>query len=251
MRVAVISLKRTPERWADFLARNERTLANCDLRRINGIDGDELSNSNIKPRIISSSAQRLWSPGAIGIGLSHLFCWRICYNSKSPLVVLEDDVILADDWQTRTKKIINPDSGLILLGWNLDSVLRAEFSAKQEMISLFEPAYPNEEEIRNILNSGDLIHKRRLNNAFGLAGYWIHPKMALLLLNKIKELKTVPLNLGRGLPQITTHGIDGLLNLHYWELGAEVVIPPLAIALNDPLTSLTRKTPDNFSERRH
>ena len=72
--------------------------------------------------------------------------------------------------------------------------------------------------------------------------------MAQRLLTIIKRLETLPLNLGRGFPQISTHGIDALLNLHYQQIGAEVVMPPLALALNDPVTSLTRNGPDRFAE---
>ena len=74
----------------------------------------------------------------------------------------------------------------------------------------------------------------------------MQPAMAKLLLNKIKKLETLSLKLGRGFPEITTLGIDALLNLHYRDIGAEVIMPPLALALNDPLTSLTRTGPDKF-----
>ena len=104
-------------------------LKNCELLRIDGIDGSELLNSNIKSRLISPSAHQGWSAGAIGIGLSHLLCWRLCCNSRSPLVVLEDDVVLADDWQLQARAAASIQTqAMVLLGWNLDSMLRAEFS---------------------------------------------------------------------------------------------------------------------------
>ena len=53
MRVAVISLKRTPERWHAFLQRNHQALKQCELLRIDGIDGSELLHSNIKTRLIA------------------------------------------------------------------------------------------------------------------------------------------------------------------------------------------------------
>tara|TARA_B100000674_G_scaffold458659_1_gene435108 strand:+ start:9520 stop:10275 length:756 start_codon:yes stop_codon:yes gene_type:complete len=248
MRVAVISLKRTPKRWADFIERNQKALNNCELLRIDGIDGRELLNSNIKSRLISSSAHQNWSPGAIGIGLSHLLCWRLCCNSKSPLVVLEDDVVLADNWQLTLEQLLKPNAGMVLMGWNLDSMLRAEFSDQEEMISLFEPAYPSENALNSVVNSKEVRHSRRLRHAFGLPGYWIQPVLAQLLLNKIDCLETRPLHLGRGFPEIETLGIDALLNLHYQKIRAEVVMPPLTLALNDPHTSLTKTKPSRFGE---
>ena len=157
MRVAVISLKRTPERWTAFLQRNQQVLNNCEVLRIYGIDGSELVNSNIKSSLIAPSAHESWSAGAIGIGLSHLLCWRLCCDSKAPLVVLEDDVLLADGWQLQLQQLIHQGAGMMLLGWNLDSMLRAEFSNQQEIISLFEPAYPSEEVLHAIVNLS-LIH---------------------------------------------------------------------------------------------
>lgn len=248
MRVAVISLKRTPERWTAFLQRNQKALSRCELLRINGIDGNELLNSSIRTKLIALSAHEAWSPGAIGIGLSHRFCWRMCCNSQSPLVVLEDDVLLADDWELQLQQLLHPSAGMVLLGWNLDSVLRAQFSQQQEMISLFEPAYPSENELHAIVNNDDTRKIKRLRNAFGLPGYWLHPAMARRLLNTIARLETLPLRLGRGFPEISTRGIDALLNLHYQQIGAEVMMPPLALALNNQFTSLTRDGTKNFGE---
>ena len=247
MRVAVISLRRTPNRWSAFLERNQKALINCELLRIDGIDGNELVDCKMKTRLVAPSANQDWSAGAIGIGLSHLLCWRLCSKSRSPLVVLEDDVVLADDWQLQLHKHIHPGASMMLLGWNLDSMLRAEFSDQQEMISLFEPAYPSEKALKAIVNRTEPRQRKRLRYCFGLPGYWLQPKTAQLLLNTITPMETVELNLGRGLPQISTLGIDALLNLHYHLIGAEVVIPPLALALNDQSTSLTKEGPKQFN----
>ena len=249
MRVATISLKRTPERWDAFVQRNGQSLRNCNVQRVDGIDGRELLSSGIKTRLIAHSALREWSAGAIGIGLSHLLCWRLCSRSKLPLVVLEDDVVLADDWHEQLQQLLHPSAGIVLLGWNMDSVLRAEFSYKQEAISLFEPAYPSEKLLLEILNSDTTRLRKRLRHSFGLPGYWLHPGMADRLLEAITQLEALPLQLGRGFPKVMTHGIDGLLNLNYYQIGAEIIIPPLGLAINDQITSLTKSGPKNFAKK--
>ena len=38
------------------------------------------------------------------------------------MAVVEDDVLLADNWQLELKQLIHADTGMLLLGWNLDSV---------------------------------------------------------------------------------------------------------------------------------
>ena len=50
---------------------------------------------------------------------------------------------------------------MVLLGWNLDSMLRAELNDQQEMISLFEPAYPSENSLRAIVNSDNSRQSKR------------------------------------------------------------------------------------------
>ena len=93
----------------------------------------------------------------------------IVFRKPSPLVVLEDDVFLAPDWHEQLKSLLHPGRGMVLLGWNLDSMLRAEFNGQQEMVSLFEPAYPNEDALRAILNSDETRLCKRLRHTFGLA----------------------------------------------------------------------------------
>ena len=43
--------------------------------------------------------------------------------------------------------LLDQEAGMVLLGWNLDSMLRAEFSQSTRDVSLFEPAYPSEKNI--------------------------------------------------------------------------------------------------------
>ena len=247
MRVAVISLKRTPERWSLFLKRNRQALKDCELLRIDGIDGKEIIDSGLKTRLINPSARQRWSTGAIGVGLTHLFCWRLCCNSRTPLVVLEDDVLLADNWLQQLKQLLKNDEGMMLLGWNLDSVLRTKYIGEQEIISLFEPSYPSEKALHDIVNSNDSRQSKQLRYAFGLPGYWLDPRMAEQLLNTIIRLESVPLFMGRGFPEVSINGIDGLLNLTYYRLGTKIIVPPLALATNDQKSSLTRNGAENFA----
>ena len=137
----------------NFSTAIEIHLNNCEINRIDGIDGADLLNSNIKTRLIAPSAHHEWSAGAIGIGLSHRLCWRICCNNNSPLVVLEDDVVLAEDWQLKLEQLLNPDTGIALIG--LESRLNVAMNSAitRKIISLFEPAYPSENELQAIVNS--------------------------------------------------------------------------------------------------
>ena len=47
--------------------------------------------------------------------------------------------------------------------------------------------------------------------------------------------------MGRGIPTHFSETLDGILNIHYERIGAKIIFPPLALALNNQNESLTRK----------
>lgn len=248
MKVLVINLKRTPGRWAEFQKHNSNSLQGSELIKIDGVDGIEQLATIGSTRKISKQAREGWTLGALGTALSHMLCWRRCSLGTEPVVIMEDDVILANNWQQELQQLILANQQLVLLGWNLDSMLHAELFEDQEFISLFEPAYPNIGRLIKIVNSKEPRKLRRLRSAFGLPAYWLTPQMGRNLLKNIGRLEVLPIELKRGFPRCLSSGIDGLLNNHYWNLKAEVVIPPLALALNNEHESLTRKKVLNFGE---
>ena len=124
-----------------------------------------------------------------------------------PLVVLEDDVVLAKDWKLQLNQLLNADAGIVLLGWNLDSMLRAKFSHEQEIISLFEPAYPSENDIHAIVNSDDIRQIKRLIHAFGLPGYWLDQPQQRYFSQKL-SIGILTVAIGTWIPEISTLGID-------------------------------------------
>ena len=55
------------------------------------------------------------------------------------------------------------------------------------------------------------------------------------------------IRMGRGIPIHYSETLDGLLNNQYENIDANIIFPPLALALNDQNSSLTRKkNPQNF-----
>lgn len=244
MRVAVISLRRTPERLIAFKRRNGPALKNCDVQIVEGVDGHAVLPSLKLSRRLSPSARKNWSPGAIGAAFSHFYCWRLCEQTGKPFVVLEDDVVLAQRWQSVLTRLLKEHAyspELVLMGWNLDSVLRAEFLTGLEFVSLFEPAYLDEDKTRTALEySNQQTTLCRLRHCYGLPGYWLTPSMAKRLLQTVNCLASELIILGRGIPKHKSLTLDAQLNLHYYAMKATVTIPPLVLALNDQDRSLTR-----------
>lgn len=240
----VISLRRTPERLAWFLDANKSL--KDPIQWVEGIDGQQLGSSLSLSRLVSDSAQRHWTPGAIGSALSHWYCWRQCLERKEPILILEDDAVLADDWQQQLAtsgldQLKNWD--LLLLGWNYNSVLHSQNQFGIEAIRLFEPAFPRLDEIRRLLSPGRQLQLERLKHAFGLPAYLISPEGAEKLLASVPPLATTTCTMPRGIPTTETVTLDGMLNLHYPGINAWVMNPPLAVALNDPKSSLTLARP--------
>tara|TARA_B100000674_G_scaffold497331_1_gene530691 strand:- start:6327 stop:6833 length:507 start_codon:yes stop_codon:yes gene_type:complete len=168
------------------------------------------------------------------------------------MVVAEDDAILAKELKQNLNMLLQgtrKKTPFLLLGWNLDSILQAELEPGLGLISLFDPAYPVEEELTKLVNSETKRLICKLKRCFGLPAYRITPETAELLLNKLNPIVSEPIPMGRGIPTHFSETLDGVLNNNYEELEANIVFPPLALALNDQNESLTRRRdPKNFHD---
>ena len=242
----VITLERTPERLEAFYKNNKDAVADLNVEVIHGIDGYEQEEINQKSRWVSESAIENWTRGAIGSALSHIKAWRRCIELDQEVLIAEDDVILARNLRSKLKELhtIERKTGqnsLILLGWNPDSLLQAELFPGLDMISLFEPTYPEIREIERIINNDRELRLCNLHQCFGLPAYWINPAVAHKLLQACMPLQVENNKMTRGIPKHVLVTLDGMLTNRYREINAKVTIPPLALALNNQQTSLTRQ----------
>lgn len=250
--LSVITLKRTPQRLKWFIQRNAKSLEDWNVNVISGIDGIDQKNLFHMSRLVGTNVLKKWSAGAIGSALSHMYSWRMCVQLGKPMVIAEDDAILASNLKEKLEDLIsqkNQPPKFLLLGWNIDSVLEAEVLPGLNIISLFEPAYPNEKELMQLVNCKSERRLCRLKHCFGLPAYQISPETAIYLLEQLNPLVSEAIQMGRGIPTHFSETLDGALNNKYEEIGAEIVYPPLALATNNQNMSLTRKTkPQNFQE---
>ena len=248
--LSIITLRRTPQRLKWFLKCNAKTLENWNVHVIEGIDGVVHKNLFHQSRLVSNKVLERWSAGAIGSALSHMKSWRKCIQIGRPMIIVEDDTILATELKEKLETLLqakSQDPSFLLLGWNMDSLLQAEILAGLGLISLFEPAYPHEAEIKGMINCTTDRRICRLKRCFGLPAYRITPSTAKNLLRQLNPLLSEPIIMGRGIPTHYSETLDGALNNQYEKIGAEIVFPPLALALNNQSESLTRKSkPQNF-----
>ena len=233
--LSIITLRRTPQRLKWFLECNAKALENWNVHIIEGVDGVTHRNIFERSRIISNEILERWSDGAIGSALSHMKCWRKCIQIGRPMIIAEDDTILATKLKETLEFLLqakNQDPSFLLLGWNMDSLLQAEILTGLGVISLFEPAYPNERELKRIVNYKTERRICKLKRCFGLPAYRVTQALQYLL-KKLNPLVSERIIMGRGIPTHYSETLDGALNNQYQSIGAEIVFPPLALALNN------------------
>ena len=149
--LSVITLRRTPQRLKWFLECNAKALEGWNVHVIEGFDGVLHKDLFRQSQLISKNVLDRWSAGAIGSALSHMQSWRKCIQIGQPMIIAEDDAVLGTKLKDNLGFLLrgeNEDPSFLLLGWNMDSLLQAEILTGLELISLFEKAYPKEEELK-------------------------------------------------------------------------------------------------------
>lgn len=118
-RAAVINLPRSTSRRSHMA--KELSSKNVSFFWINAVDGKDLTKAELQNEV-TALARWFMTPGMIGCFLSHRICWQYCLESSKPLIVFEDDVILADDFNnilSQTMKEMNQENiewDILLLG---------------------------------------------------------------------------------------------------------------------------------------
>ena len=172
-------------------------------------------------------------------------------TARSPLVVLEDDVFWLMTGKCSLKELLHPGRRHGASGLESRLNVASRIQQQQEMISLFEPAYPSEKALQTIVNSNESRQSKRLRMPLACLATGLQPKMAEQLLKRIKRLETMPLNLGRGFPEILTNGIDGLLNLHYQQIKARSCNATPGTSSKQSTNIINKDGPNQFGNKRH
>ncbi len=118
--MVVISLDRTPERWAAFQAAH----AGLTYTRFPAVDGERLDRDMLVAKGLMQ-ADLGYSAAASGCALSHAALWRRSVETQAPLTICEDDARLRPDFASAAEAALatTPEADIVLWGWNFDSVL--------------------------------------------------------------------------------------------------------------------------------
>lgn len=128
-RVTVINLPRHGARRANVT--RELRSRNVPFTFLDAVDGSNLTMINQDPNGLSLSRNATFlgrwfmTPGMIGCFLSHRKCWTQCVKSGEPLLVLEDDVVLAENFREvvlsslQQLRVASDDASQSSLAWDV------------------------------------------------------------------------------------------------------------------------------------
>lgn len=244
MRVHVISLDRTPERFNTFATVN-RHLA--DVTRYAAVDGRHLDTAALVARgLIASDVLATYSPSALGCALSHVGLWTAASESDRALTVAEDDAIFHGDFDRLAESAMRelpPDWDIVLWGFNFDGFMSFEMlPGVSYCLGQFDQAG---------MRAGITTFQRlalsprlfRLRWAFGTVCYSISPKGARLVRSEICPLRPIISVIPEGArarpggTHFRSVGPDNAMCSLYPRLNAFVSMPPLVVSKNEPENS--------------
>lgn len=155
MNIIVISLNRAQERRK----RIKEQLDSLDIDAVimDAVDGESLSNEDKNKKLHLPGGYRygeLFKPGEIGCTMSHINSLKIARENKwNYVIILEDDVVLAEDFEKRIKILFK------FLPNNWEHVYLSGIPKKEP--SLASMIFPN------IINSGftECTHSMMINSS--------------------------------------------------------------------------------------
>lgn len=103
LKILVINLDRSPERWAAIAKQFEAwNLPEVPVERFPAVDGTDPAQlapytSLVSQRRAKLAKARPLTPTQIGCYASHYEAWKHCFQCDHPVVIIEDDALIAAD----------------------------------------------------------------------------------------------------------------------------------------------------------
>jgi GR25 family glycosyltransferase involved in LPS biosynthesis len=244
LRVHVINLDRTPERFDAFTTVNRHL---SDVNRFSAVDGRQLDMAGLVARsVVASDVLATYSPSALGCTLSHVGLWTVAIETDRTLTVAEDDAIFHADFERLAQSAMRElpeDWDIVLWGFNFDGFMSFEMlPGVSYCLGQFDQAG---------MRAGTAAFQRlalsprlfKLRWAFGTVCYTISAKGARQFksgLCPLRPMISVIPEGGRARPGGThfrSVGPDNAMCSLYPRLNAFVSMPPLVVSKNEPTHS--------------
>lgn len=234
--IRVISLERTSERRARFIAAHER----LEFEIFPAIDGATLPPAVLQDQDLFVQPLPAMSSGAYGCALSHLRLWERVIEADAPMTIAEDDALFRRDFAVASEGLIAllpANWDLVLWGWNFDSVL--------SLLGLPDVAPSvmvfNQDALReNVDRYRHQTHRPfplRLDKCFGLVAYTISPAGARKFKERCFPMQHFTLEFPLLQHLMPNSGVDIPMNRIYASTYSFVSFPPLVVTENRHETS--------------
>ena len=231
--IHVVSLGRTPARWAAFQADNPELQA----RRFPAVDGRTTDRAALVAGGLLHPALD-YTPGAVGCALSHIALWTVCAERGETLTVCEDDAVLRADFTAAAADTLAsaPGAELVLWGWNFDSVLAGRLFGDTPYAMGFDQARMRAD-IPAFRAGRERATLLRLHRALGTPAYTLTPIGAQALLTRCLPLRPLTIYMPLLDRELANTGVDIAMNATYPDMAAYAAFPPLALTRNDVAAS--------------
>jgi glycosyl transferase, family 25 len=232
MRINVISLERTPERFAEFCRLNGHLK---DVRVFQAVDGLWLCEDDLAARgfIVPPVHYNL---GALGGLMSHIALWDHAAATGEITTICEDDAIFNLQFDSRAFELLTMlpnDTDIVYWGWNFDAQAAVELIPGMSPCAAGFGRNPLPAEARAFQSCLINPTAYRLLRAFGIMCYTVTPNgarrlrsMCLPIRNEVWDFPEIRL-------RIANVALDvGMCNA-LTRIRAFCSLPPLVISLND------------------
>ena len=240
MRINVISLDRTPERYVCFLEHNIG-VAGISVERFSAVDGSRLDRGQcVRDGLIT--ADNVYIAGALGIASSHVALWRRCAAGSEPMHVAEDDVVLRPDCAAVIRAALEtvPNWDFVLWGHNFDWPVKIRPPGSASAVLQYDPENAGGDlgAFRAGVASPALMP---LISVAGICLYSVTPRGASRMLAGCLPLTREPAAYAvRSDISWGNIGIDVEMARHYTEWQSFISVPPVAVPINNQTASTIR-----------
>lgn len=128
----VINLKSRRDRWDTFVELNDAKLQSS-YERFDAVNGYTLERTRALEQLFNDNDYN-FRKGMIGCALSHIYLWLECIQSKQPFVIIEDDIVLKENYTEQIQRIFSNDiygADILFLGHHQKNVFPAEEQFKR------------------------------------------------------------------------------------------------------------------------
>ena len=186
LEIYVLHLARHEERFEYFNKHNSHI---PEVNWFEGIDGKVLDRDQLeRDGVISKNGNwpDQWPNGALAGALGHRALWEICVKADKPIIVLEDDAVMATDFHAKVQTLMNDlphDWEILHLTWNFGSHLYLDMLGRSEGVAtLWIKQIDLQAHLTEFQNMPAKSHLYKLLHSFGMGAYIISPLGAKRLL---------------------------------------------------------------------